>query len=260
VKDRQSDIRTASQTLRRGLQLLEELARVGPIGLSPLTRRLELPKTVTFRLLKTLQEQGYVSQDPVTTRYQLTFRMLMIGSSIRQKIDLHQCAQPVLERLVTDTRETAHVGVLDDIYMIPIQKVESPEALRADVPMGRRVPAFCSALGKAILAFLPAADLQRVIANTEFISHTSTTIRTASALRQELSRIRTRGFAVNHEEFDRGIRSVGAPIFRRGHFPVAALSVSGPVSRLTRARADDIGEMVRRAAAVVSRDFDLKER
>ena len=132
--------------------------RVGPIGLSPLTRRLELPKTVTFRLLKTLQEQGYVSQDPITTRYQLTFRMLMIGSSIRQKIDLHQCAQPVLERLVTDTRETAHVGVLDDIYMIPIQKVESPEALRADVPMGRRWPAFCSALGKAILAFLPTAE------------------------------------------------------------------------------------------------------
>ncbi len=142
ISDSRSDNQNFSKTLLRGLQVVELMAEAGAVGVAELSRRLRLSKTVAHRLLSTLEARGYVRQDPVTNKYGLTFRLFMIGTSVPQRLGLQECAQPVLERLVAETDETADLGVLDDIYMIYIQKVESPEPLRIGVSVGMRVPAF----------------------------------------------------------------------------------------------------------------------
>lgn len=255
-----SDNRNTLMTLRRGLQVIELLSEAGPLGVSELGRRLRLSKTVAHRLLATLEAQGYAAQDPATSKYRLTFRIFMIGASIPQKLGLHDCAQPILERLVAETGETANVGVLDDIYMIYVQKVESPEPLRIGVPVGKRVPAFCTALGKAILAFLPGERAGAIIARTAFTPRTPNTIQSPGILERELLRARAKGFAIDNEEFARGVRCVAAPVLLQGKDPLAAISVSGPASRLSRAEAEEVGLLVKDAAAAISKELEQSRR
>lgn len=257
MAERCPDNRNTLQTLRRGLQVLEMMAETGPLGVGELSRRLHLSKTVAHRLLKTLEEDGWATRDALTDKSKLTFRMFALGASVAHEMGLQERARPYLERLANEPGETANLGVVDGTFMVYVEKVESPEPFRIGTPIGKRVlPAISTSNGRAILAHLPSDEVREIFDKTSFEAWKPHKTIDFETLQKELDRVRTRGFALDREECAEGILCAGAPILRNGKYPIAAISVVGRALRLRRFRLEDIGCLVRDAAAAISRELD----
>jgi IclR family acetate operon transcriptional repressor len=157
-----------------------------------------------------------------------------------------------MEELTKATRETCHLGILQFPWVVYLEKVESPLAVRMHSEVGAMNPLYCTGLGKALLAF-SSADLIDSICAGEFKARTTQTITTAAGLREDLKRIRERGYSIDDVENEEGIRCVGAPIFDHDGNPIAAISLAGPANRITLPSTTQLGPMVAKAAFDVSR-------
>ena len=241
------------QVLDRTLRILDTLANAeSSLTGAELARRLSLHKATAHRLLKVLELQGFVRKDPVLGKYKLGVKLFELGTRAIEQVDLRDSAEPFLRSLVKETRETAHISILDGCHMVAIARVESPWAMRSPSTLGRRSPVYCSSSGKAVLAFLPPDALKALIGQLVFVAYTRNTIANRAAFGAELDRVRTRGYAVDDEEREIGLRCVGAPLFDHTGRVSAAISVSGPAFRLTNRRLPDIARMVISAAQGLS--------
>jgi DNA-binding IclR family transcriptional regulator len=246
------------QCLDRGLRVITELAQAPELGTSAIARLLGLNKSSVYRILSTLRQHGFVVKSPTTGKYALGIRAFEIGAAVANRSGLLEQSSPVMELLAQRFNETVNLAVLDGPDVIYLHKIESSEPLRLGLRVGTRVPAFCSALGKMLLAELPQNALSDWVAAAMSMgrlpSYTPKTISDPSRLRDELGRVHRRGFAVDDEEYKPGVRCVAAPV--RGHLgrPIAALSVAGPTFRVTMERIDnEIGPAVQEAAWDISR-------
>jgi DNA-binding IclR family transcriptional regulator len=177
---------------------------------------------------------------------------LRLGEAYLAGIDLRSVARPILEELVADTGETAHLVVFDEPYVVYVDKVDSPSAVRMHSRVGGRMPLYCTAAGKAMLAWLPDDVVDRVLAEPT-PARTAHTLTSAGAVRADLEVIRARGWSLDDVENEAEIRCVGAAIFDRSGAVVAACSLSGPDQRITSERAYDLGPRVRAAADAIGR-------
>jgi IclR family KDG regulon transcriptional repressor len=167
-------------------------------------------------------------------------------------LDIYSAARPVAEDLSEALGETAHVGVLDGDSAIYILKVESRHTIRMFSRVGRRIPLYCTAIGKVLLAFLPESVRESALREVELVACTSNTHTTRATLGAELERIRRQGFALDAEEHEEGIHCIGAPIFDRTGTVVATLSVSWPDFRYRSEEEAEYVDHVKTAAARVS--------
>ncbi|PRR73584.1 IclR family transcriptional regulator [Neomoorella humiferrea] len=246
-------------SLEKALKILEELATVGGgIGLSELSRKLGLNKSTVYRMLTTFKAYGYVDQEPVTGKYTLGFKILELSSSLLERLDVRAVAHPYLKELAESSREVAHMVIRDGGEAVYIDKVEGNRTIRMYSQIGRRVALHSTAVGKAILAFLPPGELEKIIAGKGLPRFTSRTITTMAALQAELAEVRERGYAVDDGENEEGIRCVGTPIFDYHGQVVAAISISGPVLNVTPERVPVLGRLVRRAGEEISRRLGYK--
>ncbi len=239
--------RAVVQSLDRALSILDVLRfshRDLPLG--EVAARAGLPKSTTHRLLSTLEIRGFVAQDPETGAYRLGLKHVApvgAGPEIRE----------VLEGLATRSGETANLGALVGREVLYVDRADSSQALRWQLGVGSRVPVHCSALGKAILASLPEAEVAEHLPR-RLRRITPNTITDRRALLAELDAVRDRGYAVDDEEFMEGVRCVAVSVFATtGHLVRAALSLAGPAFRLTRDRAVGQIDALKRAAATVAR-------
>lgn len=239
-------------TLAKGLRILEAVGEQ-PHGttLAELARRLRLNKSTLYRFLTTLEQAGYVGRIAGTDRLRLGTRVLRLAGEMLDALPLRDVASPHLADLMLRTGEAAHLSVLDDAEVVYVDKVDSPQRLRLHSWVGLRMPAHATAAGKAMLAHLPEAELQRVLAHGT-PARTANTITSRSALRDELAAVRARGYAVDDGEETPEIRCVGAPVFGLDRRVVGAVSASGPTARLSLARAHEIGPVVIEAAQAIS--------
>lgn len=239
--------------VERALGILENVdGSVRGTGVSELSRRLGLGKSTVHRLCMTLEHHGYLVRDPQTGRYRLSLRLFQIGSAALSELDLPRRALPALEALGAAVEETVHLAVLDGEDIVFIGKVDSPRPLRLYSQVGRRSPAHCTALGKVLLAYAPP-DLRSRVLTRPLRRYTATTITDPEALARVLEDVRRRGYAVDDQEFEEGIRCVAAPVRDYTGRVVAALSVSAPAGRLPRARFATLAQQVIAAANQVSR-------
>jgi DNA-binding IclR family transcriptional regulator len=197
------------------------------------SRQLKLNKSTVLRLLNVLEQRGYVEKDRAGGGYQIGPRIIEIGLGAAARLDLLQRARPFLERLVRESGETAHLGVLRDGKALSLANVESPRTLRTPATVGGRSPAHCTSIGKVILAYRPAADVDELVATHGLKKYTDQTITTRAGFRAELERVRRQGYGMDNEEFERGLRCIGAPVRDYTGAVVAAISVTGPTLRLT---------------------------
>lgn len=239
--------------LGKALDVLEELTAATDLGLSELTRRSGTSKAAAFRILSTLKARGYVEQDDRTKRYRAGPSLLAMGSGLVEGRDLTRSARPVLEGLRSACGETVNLGVLEDGHVRYLEVLESPRNLRAAGMTGQRDPLHCTSLGKAILAFLPRAEARRLLARTERRRITPHTIVSIAKILKDLDQIRERGYAIDDQETASGVRCVGAPILDLHRHPCAALSVSGPASRLDKDAMTRLGTQVGAAALEVAK-------
>lgn len=222
------------------------------LGVSELARRLGLGKSSTHRLLHTLAVERLLEQDPQTGMYRLSVTMHELGVQVRQAVDLHTAANPVVEQLRNLTKETVQVAVLDGRHVVYVERRESPQTVRLFGRIGHRNHAHCTSTGKVLLAGLPREDLDALLIGWRLPRRTAHTIATHAALVADLDVVRQRGWAENVNESEIGVASVAAPI-RDAQGVVAALSVAGPIQRLEDAALHRHVRPVVEAAAAISR-------
>jgi DNA-binding IclR family transcriptional regulator len=157
-----------------------------------------------------------------------------------------------MQRLSMMFKETINLGLFKNREIVHIDKIDSLEVLRMDSALGDKAPAYCTGLGKAILAFLPQHELDDYLDSVEMLPLAPNTITTRDELIAELARIRKNGYAVDDEELNAGLRCIAAPIFDHNQYPAYAISISGPAMRLTHRALEEIKEMLLTASTDLS--------
>ncbi|WP_353248049.1 IclR family transcriptional regulator [Salinisphaera sp. T31B1] len=237
------------KTLVKGLVILETLARSDdPRGVSDIARELDLTKSNTHRLLQTLVAKDYVFS--TGGKYRLSSKMWVLGADAISKLDFKRVALPELEKLAETTSETVHLSIYEKSEVIYVEKIDSPQPIRAYTKVGGRAPAHCVATGKVLLAFQSSEVIEEVLAHLEPI--TEYTITDQARMRDELDAIRGQGYAVNRGEWRSEIGGIAAPIFDSQSRPVAALGISGPKTRLSDERVPELAALVKQAAGRIS--------
>jgi DNA-binding IclR family transcriptional regulator len=217
----------------RALRLIDALGQSrGEVGVAELSKRVGLHVSTVHRLLATLVRQGFCRQNPETGRYALGAKLFHLGEASLGQTDLRRLAQPFLERLGRETGETANLVVLDGREALYLDKVESPQNLRIFSRIGHRAPLYCTAAGKVLLAYRPAAESDALLDKGPFKPLTRRTVTSPVRLRRELAQVREQGFALDREECEEGAYCLAAPVRNAQGRIEAALSVSGPTVRL----------------------------
>lgn len=229
------------QSLTRGLEALDYLAASRePVRLTDVAEALGVDKSNASHLIKTLVASGYAVQDS-SRRYKVTDKIARpenTGHSLIDIVSVKEAWRPVLERLVADTGECAHMAVLVGDRVWYIDKIDSSLPLKVDHPIGALAPLHCTALGKAFMAFGNAH------VEGPFASFTPHTLTTRRALDDEIARTRARGYSIDNEEFAHGIRCVARPVYDQLGRMIAAVGVSGPSVRVTDERLAELGRIV----------------
>jgi DNA-binding IclR family transcriptional regulator len=222
------------QSIERGFQILELLRVQGrAIGVSEMANLLGLSTTTVHRLLKTLVSCRAVKQDPQTHLYDLNDHLLLYGKAVLNRFNFLGSVHPILGELSKRVGETVFMGILDDQYdLIYIDQVDSLDyPLRMTPQIGLRQPAHSTSLGKVLLANLRVEKQTLFLSRGSFPKKTEFTLTTAQELSKELEKVRKAGFALDQEEMENGICCVAAPI-HNSHGTIAAISISGPSSRM----------------------------
>lgn len=218
-------------TFSKGLSVIEALAqRDSTCGVTELSKQLGLTKSNVHRLLQTLVWHGYVRKCVGSGRYELTLKVWELGAAVIGKLDLKRVASEYLAHLGRLTEETVHLSVLDGGDVIYVDKVDSPQPVRAYSVIGGRAPAYCVATGKVLLAHAPSEVVDKVCLQLQV--YTPVTISSPGQLKAELQRVRENGYAVNKGEWREGVCGLAAPIRDSSGAVVAAVGISGPVDRL----------------------------
>lgn len=221
------------------------------LALSEIAARLGMPIASAHRAAATLAEAGFVEQDPATRHYRLAGKALWVGAGYLRRSTVYHAAFLVLQETAVRCRGLVHLAAMDAERVLYLHTVGSPSALYLYADIGERRPLHCTGLGKAMLAFSPAATVNRVLAR-KMEKLTRRTLTSAGALREELAGIRQRGYAIDSEESAIGLRCVAAPILDRSGIAVAAFSMSAPVNILTDEAVNRYAAIIREAALRVS--------
>ncbi|MBP8717717.1 MAG: IclR family transcriptional regulator [Candidatus Atribacteria bacterium] len=221
------------KVLKKAFLVLEILLKNdAPLSMTEISERLDYYPSTVHRILDTLKYGGYVEQDPLTQKYQLGMKLLELGMAKLNQIDLVKEARPYLKELAKKCNETVHLAILEDTNVLYLAKEESSQTIRMISYVGKRAPLHCTALGKTILAFLPLAKREQLLARMELFKLTENTITDKQKLIEELNKIEQEGFALDREENEKDVRCIAAPIRNYQGKVVAAVSISGPAYRL----------------------------
>jgi DNA-binding IclR family transcriptional regulator len=222
------------------------------MGISALALRLGLAKSTVHRLATTLVEYDILEQNRETGKYRLGLALFELGTLVRRKMDAASASHNEITALAESTGETVQLALLDHLSVLYIRIRESRQAVRMSSSLGSRAPAHCTSVGKALLAHQPAELVNQVVENG-LKRYTVNTITDPASLMEELASVRARGYAVDDEEIEVGLRCVAAPIRDHSGHVVAAISVAAPVQRMTKKNIQSTVPGVVAAAEAISR-------
>lgn len=243
------------QALDRAFAVLDLLGESDtPLGLAQVAASLQLHKSTAHRFLMVL-ERHHMVERTTNGKFRLGLRLFDFGNRAIEQYDLRDRAQPHLRRLVAETEETAHLCILEQARVIYIDKIEPARSVRMITRIGASNPVHCTAVGKAILAFLPDERVSDIIRRTRFERFTHRTIASADALRAEVEKTHRRGYAVDDEELEEGLRCIAVPILDAQRQPVAAVSISGPSFRVTAQKLPSIANHLLHCVRGISADM-----
>jgi DNA-binding IclR family transcriptional regulator len=240
-------------TLQRGLVILDAFGgHTEDLGVNEIARLVNLHKSTVSRLCATLEQAGYLERVPASGRFRLGMRLRQLVGGWSPSPDLRAAARPILESIVDKTGETAHLGQLQSSDLITVEVVEGHHLMRMQGRIGQRQLFHASALGLAILAQVPAAQVDELLGKGPLERLTPHTVTDRRQLRQRLAEIRATGYSVDFEGVEEGLRCVGAAIHDHSGAIAGAISISGPRHRLSAEVLGTLGSLVRGAAANVS--------
>jgi len=241
------------QTLRRAIAIMDCFDQgQEELGVREVARKTNLSSSAAGRLLASLKELGVLSQNPNTHAYSMGSKVLPWASVYSASQDIRNQAMPALIELHRETRETISLYILDGKYRVCIERLESPQNVRIVQRIGRRLPLYAGSAGKVILAFLAPERQEEYLNNTMFTALTSKTITELGVMRKEIKKARAQGCAVSYGEWLEDAAGVAAPILHQNAEVIAALTISGPITRFSKAKVDQYCVEVKRVAAQIS--------
>jgi IclR family KDG regulon transcriptional repressor len=242
-----------STTVDKAIRVVSFLAEHPEgVGVNALCRELDVQKPGLLRILNALTDAGWILKDPESLRYRIGYHLLTLGAQALFGPHFQEVAHQALRRLSADADETANLGVLDHFRVVFIDQMEASHSIRLQVRVGSQAPSHCTGLGKVLLAHLDEKTLNHFLKGAPFESFTDRTRTTRAALAEELERVRTQGYAIDDEEHRVGIRCISAPIYNYSGDAVAALSISGPITRVSDETLPTLIAQVTERAAQVS--------
>jgi DNA-binding IclR family transcriptional regulator len=240
-------------TVGKALDVLDLVAQTGrPVRFSELLEHRLFPKATLYRFLQTLTNQGMLSYDPETGHYALGVRLVRLAHAAWAQSSLAPIARPFVDRLAADTGETVHLAQMDQAQVLYVDKRNATRPVEMFSQAGKVGPAYCTGVGKAMLAYLPEPAMEKALQHQSFHAFTPHTLATPDALRAELAAIRARGHAFDREEHETGIICVAVPILSRTGQVMGALSVTSTTQRTTLAALDAQAGRVRETAAAIA--------
>jgi IclR family KDG regulon transcriptional repressor len=247
------------QTIERVSLILEMVGQNSQgMSIKDLSSGLNLPKGTIHRLLSSLSYFGYIRQDPETKSYFLGLKLMELNALLDNQLDLRKVAEPILRDLAEKTKQTAHMVILDRNEVVYIEKIETQRpagGLKMSSRVGSRNPVHSSAVGKVLLSSMSEEALEDFLREKGLSRRTANTITDPGAFRDHLKLVRDRGYAIDDEENEQGIRCLGAPIFDGKGRTLAAISVSGPVFQMTRKVVQDV---VRKEVVAAASDISRR--
>jgi IclR family transcriptional regulator, pca regulon regulatory protein len=247
-----------SQSLERGLAILASFRSERPLlGVSELGRGVGLSRSTTHRYVATLVALGYLQQDPVSRKYRLGSRVLDLGFSAINSMELREVAGPHLRELSDATGYTANMAILDELDIVYVDRCRSAQPRQREIDLnlhvGARLPAYCTSLGKVLLAQLPEGERAARVERIDFQRRGPNTITSRAALTAELVRVRRQGYAVNNEELAYGLRSIAAPVLQHDSSAAGAINLAVHSSMVSsETLGESFGPILMRTAADIS--------
>ncbi len=239
-------------SLEKGIRVLELLAQHGELSVSETARLMDTNRAGSHRFIATLKDLGYVEKNE-NNKYQPTLKIMQLATKVTNRFEIRRIAKPYMHRLSMMFKETINLGFFKNNEIIHIEKIDSLEVLRMDSVLGDKAPAYCTGLGKSVLAFLPDHELDHYLDNVALLPLAPNTITERTELVAELGRVRKNGYAVDDEEMTAGLRCIAAPIFDHNAYPAYSISISGPAMRLTHRALDEMKDLLLTASADLSR-------
>jgi DNA-binding IclR family transcriptional regulator len=224
------------QSIFHALQLIEifkERSDKQELGVTELSKRLNLHKNNVFRLLATLEARGYIEQNLQSENYKLGLKIFKIGQQFVGKLGILKLAKPFMVKVVNELNEALYIGILRDGAAVYLDVVEPNLSVKVASRVGKDVPAYCTAIGKMQLAYASEEEINKIYMGARLKKMTQNTITSLPELKKHLSIISDRDYAIDNEEFEEGVKCVAVPIKDYLGIPIAALSLTAPVYRLS---------------------------
>lgn len=245
----------ASSTALKALRTLDIFAlATSDLSIQDVADRLQTDKITAYRMLVTLHEAGYVVRNEATKRYRLGYKVVSLSRNLLAENEVNSLIIRTMRDLSKETQETLHYSVLDGREAVLIHRVKGSQLVNVDFQIGDRVPLHCTSIGKVLLAYQETAVIENYIAGG-LPPMAEKTISDPDHFRRELAQVRAAGYAIDDHEFADNMRCVAVPIFENGGIVRAGISISGPDSRFTLERLQELKNPLREAAAFLSRQF-----
>ncbi len=222
-------------------------------GVREMARHIGAHESTTYRLMSTLESLGVLYKNPDNDKYALGLKLYELGSRVKVYDSLVKQSHPELERVASEIEETVHLGIWSKDKVLMIDKVESERGLRLDSKVGQTSPAYCTGLGKTLLAFGPKEQFDNLFSNGELTAFTDHTLTTKSALIENLENIKKQGYAIDRQEFELGLICVAVPVFNGDGSVVAALSAAGPSDRFKEAHLQNYLSILKKGSSAIGK-------
>lgn len=246
------------QSVERVLSILEYLAEEKrSCGITEIGNAVNLHKSTVHRLLKTLMNKGYIEKEIDSDKYLLGTKVLFLASAVLDRMDVRNIARAYIEKLSEKVNEVIHLSILDGDEAVYIDKVEGVRhgSVRMNSQIGKRVPLYCTAMGKILISKFNNEEIINMLKNKEMKKHTNNTITNINDFIKEIISVRKNGYAVDEMEYEEGIRCIAAPIYDRKGDITAAISVSGPVFYITEEKLPHIKKELLNTAKEISKQL-----
>jgi DNA-binding IclR family transcriptional regulator len=245
----------------RSLSILELLSDGRPRSLTEMSRELGISSSSVFRILATLVSHNFIEKNETSNEYTLGLSCLKMAGAYYKSVSMRQQAMPVLEKLRDETSETVHLGVLDQMEVVYLEKLHGLHAIGLmSSSIGGRSPSYCTGLGKVLLAYQDPDEIERKLHDLKLKQFTENTITSIPDLLSHLAEIRTQSYGFDEQEHENGVCCVAAPIFGLNGRAIGAISISGPADRLDPVREqDDLIQWITEAASEISESLGYSQ-
>jgi len=244
------------QSIDRALQIFELFNLEKPeLGVTEISKALNIYKSNVHNILSTLAEKSFVEKNPKTDKYKLGIKFFELGSVVIKNMDLRRIAYPYIEKLSKEFNETVHLGILDKGRVVSVEREESDKSLCSHIEIGKRTPLHCTAVGKAIMAYLSEGEVSLIVKEKGLEKFTENTITTKEELEKELKKIREQGYTVDNMEHEEGVRCVAGPIRDYTGKVIASMSISGPAFRINESNVPNIVKKVKEYCDCISKEM-----